>query len=46
MCTGASLQEVVVPVIRINKGRASDVSTVEVDAIVGRVIALPVASWA
>lgn len=32
---GASLQEVVVPVIRINKGRTSDISTVEVDAIVG-----------
>jgi uncharacterized protein (TIGR02687 family) len=30
---GASLQEVVVPVIRINKGRTTDVSTVEVDAI-------------
>ena len=34
---GASLQEVVVPVIKINKGRASDVSTVKVDAIVGEI---------
>lgn len=32
---GASLQEVVVPVVRINKGRTTDVSNVEVDVIVG-----------
>ncbi len=32
---GASLQEVVVPVVKINKGRTTDVSNVEVDVIVG-----------
>lgn len=32
---GATLQEVVVPVLHINKGRQSDVSTVEVDIIRG-----------
>ncbi len=32
---GASLQEVVIPVIRINKKRQSDISTVEVDILRG-----------
>ena len=32
---GASLQEVVIPILKINKKRQSDVSTVEVDILRG-----------
>ncbi len=41
---GASLQEVVVPVIKVNKKRQSDLSAVEVDILRGPVLSLPQAA--
>ena len=32
---GATLQEVIVPVISVNKGRQNDISTVEVEVLTG-----------